>query len=94
MQVENWMFCGVLGIGFLYLFLVTFGTIPESGIEHAKTIVGFLLGSVISLLVGYKWGTSAGSAEKSKTIDKQIESQNTQIAAQMKVKEEAGEKKP
>lgn len=75
MKSENMMFCGVLFVGFLYLFLVTFTTLPASGMEHAKTIVGFVLGSVVSILIGYKWGSSSGSESKSKTIADNLKSE-------------------
>ena len=70
MNIETIMACAVLTIGFAYLFMVTFLPIPQAGIEHAKTIVGFMLGSVISIIIGYFWGSSKGSSDKSKFIEK------------------------
>jgi len=46
----------IIMITFLYLFGVTFINIPQSGIEQAKTIVPFLLGSVIGTLIGFYFG--------------------------------------
>ncbi len=66
------MACAIIGIGFAYLFMVTFLTLPESGKDHAKTIVGFILGVGISTLLNYYWGSSSGSAVKSETIDKTL----------------------
>ena len=43
-------------ITFLYLFGVTFLELSDSGIEQAKTIVPFLLGSVIGTLIGFYFG--------------------------------------
>jgi predicted CDP-diglyceride synthetase/phosphatidate cytidylyltransferase len=57
---------------FGYLFMVTFLTLPTSGVEHAKTIVGFLLGVGISTILQYYWGSSSGSAEKSETIAEEL----------------------
>ena len=57
---------------FAYLFMVTFLVLPESGVEHAKTIVGFLLGVGISTILQYYWGSSSGSASKSETIDEKL----------------------
>jgi len=57
---------------FGYLFMVTFLVLPESGVEHAKTIVGFLLGVGISTILQYYWGSSSGSADKSETISKKL----------------------
>ncbi len=66
------MACAIIGIGFSYLFLVTFLTLPETGKDHAKTIVGFILGVGISTLLNYYWGSSSGSAAKSETIDREL----------------------
>jgi uncharacterized membrane protein YfcA len=46
----------IIMVTFLYLFGVTFWTMPDSGIEQAKTIVPFLLGSVIGTLIGFYYG--------------------------------------
>ncbi len=70
MDFDKIMACAVLAIGFLYLFLITFIPISSAGAEHSKTIVGFILGSVISIIIGYFWGSSKGSADKSKYIEK------------------------
>lgn len=66
------MACAIIAVGFGYLFLVTFLTVPETGKDHAKTIVGFFLGIGISTLLNYYWGSSTGSAAKSETIDKRL----------------------
>ena len=46
-------------ITFLYLFSVTFLELPITGVEHAKTIVPFLLGTIIGNVIGYYWGNSS-----------------------------------
>ena len=66
------MACCILLISFGYLFAVTFLPIPSSGLDHAKTVTGFLLGTGISMLLGYYWGSSSGSAAKSETIEKEL----------------------
>lgn len=66
------MACAIIGIGFAYLYLVTFLTLPDTGKDHAKTIVGFILGVGISTLLNYYWGSSSGSAGKSKTIAEEL----------------------
>ena len=48
----------ILVITFVYLFCVTFLTIPETGRDHAKTITGFLLGTGFGSLINYYWGAS------------------------------------
>jgi len=37
---------------------ITFLPVTETGNEHAKTIVGFLLGTAFSTLINYYWGNS------------------------------------
>lgn len=64
------MACAIIGIGFSYLFLVTFYPIPTTGTDHAKTVVGFILGVGISTLLNFYWGSSKGSQAKSDTIDR------------------------
>jgi putative flippase GtrA len=54
---------GLMVACFLYLYLVTFLTIPETGQEHAKTIVGFLLGVGLSTVINYYWGNSSRNSQ-------------------------------
>lgn len=49
---------GVMAIVMAYLTSVTFIPIPDTGLDHSKTIVPFLLGSGLSGLFGYYWGSS------------------------------------
>ena len=48
----------IMAFAALYLFCVTFVPISVVGNEHAKTIVGFILGSAISVFLNYYWGSS------------------------------------
>ena len=49
----------IMLLSFLYLFAVTFFPMSASGLEHSKTIVGFLLGTAFSTLINYYWGNSS-----------------------------------
>ncbi len=49
----------IMLIGFSYLAAVTFLPMPDTGAEHSKTIVGFMLGTVFSTLINYYWGNSS-----------------------------------
>jgi hypothetical protein len=86
------MACSVMGIGFAYLFLVTFLTIPPSGTEHAKTITGFMLGVAVATLISYYWGSSKGSAAKSEAIEKKLD--ETKLSSPIKPEVIEEEKKP
>lgn len=67
---------------FAYLFMVTFLTLPTSGVEHAKTIVGFLLGVGISTILQYYWGSSSGSTDKSVTIAEKLNGSISPVTSQ------------
>lgn len=48
----------IILITFVYLFSVTHLPLSETGVDQAKTIVPFLLGSVFGTLMGFYWGNS------------------------------------
>ena len=52
----------IIVLTFAYLFMVTFLPLPDTGMEHSKTIVGFLLGSIVGVLVNFYWGSSKKDA--------------------------------
>lgn len=52
----------------LFIGFVTFTTIPEQNIRFADTIIGFLLGTIISTIMGYFYGTSKSSHNKDELI--------------------------
>lgn len=49
---------GIMIIAFAYIFGVTFFPVSPVGNEHAKTIVGFFLGTAFSTFINYYWGNS------------------------------------
>jgi hypothetical protein len=67
---------GIAVASFVYLFMVTFIPLADTGKEHAKTVVGFLLGVGITTILQYYFGSSSGSSDKSDTIDKQLNAPN------------------
>lgn len=58
-----WSFCGALYIGF-----ITFGNIPEDNVRFADTILGFLLGTIISQILQFFYGSSRSSQNKDETL--------------------------
>jgi putative flippase GtrA len=57
----------ILFVVFLLTGMMIFIPIPESGREHAKYALAFILG-VASTIITYFWGSSKGSADKSEII--------------------------
>jgi hypothetical protein len=51
-----------------YIFFITFGTIQESNVRFADTILGFLLGTVVATIINFFLGSSAGSKEKTEAM--------------------------
>ena len=56
------------GFAALYITAITFIEIPKESIRFADTILGFLLGTVISQIVAFFFGSSHRSAKKDETI--------------------------
>jgi len=62
-----WSACAVVYIGF-----ITFGYIPEQNVRFADTILGFLLGTIIATIMGFFYGSSKGSQDKTAVIAKEM----------------------
>ena len=63
---RKWLYAMASGIMVFIMILVAmliFIPVPETGLEHAKYVLSFLLG-VASTIVTYFWGSSKGSADK------------------------------
>jgi hypothetical protein len=56
-------------ISMIYIFLITFQTIPTANIRFADTILGFLLGTVIATMFNFFLGSSKSSHDKNITIE-------------------------
>jgi len=60
------MFWSVTAV--LYIFLITFTTIPDLNVRFADTILGFLLGTVVATILNFFLGSSASSKEKTEVL--------------------------
>lgn len=58
----------VTSVTFLYIFAASFLDIPKENTRFVDTVLGFLLGTVISTLVQFYYGTSRGSQLKDAII--------------------------
>lgn len=54
-----WSICSVV-----YIAAITFGEIPEANVRFADTILGFILGTVVSAIIQFFFGSSRSSQNK------------------------------
>lgn len=60
-----YIFAGVWSIfAMVFIFAITFGTVPPTGIRFADNILGFLLGTVIATVIQFFFGSSISSRKK------------------------------
>lgn len=52
----------------VFMFAITFGTIPPGSERFADTILGFLLGTIVATIINYFYGSSKGSKDKNDQI--------------------------
>ncbi len=48
----------------VFIFAITFGTIPEANIRVVDSITGFLMGTIISTMIQFFYGSSVSSRKK------------------------------
>jgi len=60
-----WSVAAVAYVGF-----ITFSIIPEPNVRFADTILGFILGTVVSTVLNFWFGSSIGSKEKGEALRK------------------------
>lgn len=53
----------------VYIGFITFGTIPEANVRFADTILGFLLGTMLGMILNFFFGSSSGSARKNTMLE-------------------------
>lgn len=56
----------------LYIFLITFLTIPDNSVRFADTILGFLLGTIIATILNFFYGSSKSSKDKDESLSDAI----------------------
>jgi len=61
-------------VSLLFVALCVFIELPASGVDNAKYATGFLLGTCISTVITYYFGSSRGSEKKSDDISEMIKS--------------------
>jgi ABC-type nitrate/sulfonate/bicarbonate transport system permease component len=59
-----------------YITIITMTDIPEKNIRFADTVLGFLLGTIVSTIIGYFFGSSQSSKDKDAAIKASLENHN------------------
>lgn len=72
---QHYLGIGSVSLGFLYIFLVTFIPIPVQNVRFADTVLGVVIGTIITTVYQYFFGSSQGSVDKQKALESKI--QNT-----------------
>lgn len=52
----------------VFIFAITFGTVPEANIRFADSIIGFLMGTIIATMIQFFYGSSISSRKKTEEI--------------------------
>lgn len=58
-----------------YIALITFANIPQANIRFADTILGFVLGTLVSTIINFFYGSAHGSSDKQETIKEVLHNQ-------------------
>lgn len=65
--VRRFVYYFATGVGLisaLYIFLITFAEVPKENVRFADTIIGFLLGTCLAMVMQYLYGSTRGSQKK------------------------------
>lgn len=52
----------------IYIYMITFRTIPTDNVRFADTCLGFILGTLVASIIAYFFGSTRGSDHKNLTI--------------------------
>lgn len=55
-------------VAVVYIFMITFMTIPTANVRFADTVLGFLLGTIVATIINYFYGSSKSSSDKNEFI--------------------------
>lgn len=66
-----YLFAGIWSVfAMVYISFITFYTIPQASQRFADTILGFLLGTIVSAIIQFFYGSSMGSKNKDEILSK------------------------
>ena len=55
-------------VAVVYIFMITFMSIPAANVRFADTVLGFLLGTIVATIINYFYGSSKSSADKNEAM--------------------------
>lgn len=55
-------------VAVVYIFMITFMSIPAANVRFADTVLGFLLGTIVATIINYFYGSSKSSADKNEVM--------------------------
>lgn len=55
-------------VAIVYIFMITFMSIPAANVRFADTVLGFLLGTIVATIINYFYGSSKSSADKNEVM--------------------------
>jgi len=55
-------------VAVVYIFMITFMSIPTANVRFADTVLGFLLGTIVATIINYFYGSSKSSSDKNDFI--------------------------
>lgn len=65
---------GMMGVAMAYIGCITFMTVPKENVRFADTVLGFLLGTLMTTLITFFYGSSKSSQAKDAAIAAQLPS--------------------
>lgn len=68
MEIRNLLAICWSGFGALYIIGITFFNIPTNNHRAVDTVLGFILGTIVSTIINFYFGSSKGSADKNEMI--------------------------
>lgn len=70
----TYIYAGVMSLVVtIYIFVVTFATIPEKNVRFVDVVLGFMLGTTLSTVINFLFGTSQGSKAKDNRLERMFE---------------------
>jgi len=67
-----WFAVGLCSVAMLYVAAITFAPIPPANLRYADTVLGFILGTVMSTPIGFFYGSSKSTQSTTQALIAQV----------------------